>query len=193
MLFYCKFNCYFRYENKGVQWMKSKPSLPPGLYVEEEDAHPFPEYTTPTTAANTSTTSSLPPGLSKAAKKNLKRKEKKKQQKSQDGASTADQLSNSLEQVSLSNSSSTSQASTQKQNSQAGASSQQRMEAQGTQSESAKKLRNLRKKLKQIDDIQAKLDSGEIAKLEKEQVEKLSKRQEIVDEIEDLVFELSDV
>ena len=51
------------YENRGVQWLKSKPSLPPGLNLELADQ----------------TTSLSATGLSKTAKKNLKKKEKKKQ------------------------------------------------------------------------------------------------------------------
>lgn len=50
------------YENQGVQWLKSKPSLPPGLSIDN--------------TVNSKDTNVL----SKSAKKNLKRKEKRKLQ-----------------------------------------------------------------------------------------------------------------
>ncbi|KAJ8314263.1 hypothetical protein KUTeg_008824 [Tegillarca granosa] len=52
------------YENKGVQWLKSKPDLPPGLCIDQTEKEKPKDLT----------------GMSKSAKKNAKRKEKKKQQ-----------------------------------------------------------------------------------------------------------------
>lgn len=63
------------YENQGVQWLKSKPSLPPGLSIDN--------------TVNSKDTNVL----SKSAKKNLKRKEKRKVQgedSADDGNQTKD-------------------------------------------------------------------------------------------------------
>lgn len=49
-----------------------------------------------------------------------------------------------------------------------------------------KRLKNLKKKLKQIEELQSKIDSGEIAKPELTQLEKLKKKNETEKEIEEL-------
>ena len=67
-----------RYENKGVQWLKSKPTGPIGL-VAADTARNDTERTTSKLASATETASPTVP-LSKSAKKNQKRREKKKQQ-----------------------------------------------------------------------------------------------------------------
>lgn len=48
--------------------------------------------------------------------------------------------------------------------------------------DTAKKVKNLRKKLKQIDELQRKLDSG--MKLDPDQMKKLKKRNEILEELQ---------
>lgn len=53
-----------------------------------------------------------------------------------------------------------------------------------------KRIKNLRKKLKQINELQARIDSGELKKPEAEQLVKLSKKEEIEKEIEDLKAQL---
>lgn len=148
-----------------MQWLKSKPSLPPGLHLDESEEK-----------AKESSAS----GQSKSAKKNKKRKEKKKEQK-QSEAFTIEEVTDSFEKVSMSAKSS------------CGLGSQPVISGEGAHTDSSKRLRNLRKKLNQIDELQAKVNAGEITKLEKEQEEKLARRQEVVDEIEDLVSELSHV
>jgi len=55
-----------------------------------------------------------------------------------------------------------------------------------------KKLKNLRKKLRQIEELQTKIDSGEITKPEANQLEKLAKRNEIEEEINILVKDLGE-
>ena len=61
------------------------------------------------------------------------------------------------------------------------------------QQEMQKKLRNLKKKLKQIDDLKAKIDSGQIEKPEKEQLQKVAKRDSVLQEIEDLELDMMDI
>ncbi|XP_033761643.1 partner of Y14 and mago-like [Pecten maximus] len=66
----CRDHIVLRYENRGVQWLKSsRSSLPPGLNP------------TDVTPKDKDTLQADPfAGMSKAAKKNAKRTEKKKQQ-----------------------------------------------------------------------------------------------------------------
>lgn len=148
------------YENKGVQWMKSRPTLPPGLNpaeletVKKSDSQP----------------------MSKSAKKNAKRKEKKKQhqQSTPEGTGPSEvSISQTLARTKLSEDSI--------------------KEAQANDKAAIeKKIRNLKKKLKQVDDLKTKIDSGEVKNPEKEQLAKIERRQELVDEIEYLELDLED-
>lgn len=54
-----------------------------------------------------------------------------------------------------------------------------------------KKLKSLRKKLTDIDQLQKRIETGELEKPEKNQLEKISRRCEIVDEINELEKEIS--
>ena len=47
----------------------------------------------------------------------------------------------------------------------------------------AKKLRNLKKKLRDIESLEAKLESGEITSPEPEQLEKIGRKKEVMTEI----------
>ncbi len=47
----------------------------------------------------------------------------------------------------------------------------------------AKKLRNLRKKLRDIETLEAKLQSGEIAAPEQEQLDKVARKPDVMNEI----------
>lgn len=156
---FCVF--FSSYENKGVQWMKSKPTLPPGLYIEETKNNNVVENKTP---------------MSKSAKKNAKRKEKKKHKDTHD--EMINEATDLMEDAKLNSEE-----------------SKPFTDAPATDGNSqdtdiTKKLRNLRKKLKQIQQLEAKLDSGEVTELTKEQFEKVAKKQLIEDEIEDLESEL---
>lgn len=148
------------YENKGVQWMKSRPTLPPGLNPAELETIKKSE--------------SQP--MSKSAKKNAKRKEKKKQhqQSAPEGTGPSEvSISQTLARTKLSEDSV--------------------KEAQANDKAAIeKKIRNLKKKLKQVDDLKTKIDSGEIKNPEKEQLAKIERRQELVDEIENLELDLED-
>ena len=147
--------------------MKSKSSLPPGLNPNE-----VAEKKQDDTA-----------GLSKSAKKNLKRKEKKKHQ--EQGQST-DQITNSLAKASITPSQSEQKAK-QTPPSNGGTESFD-IDKAGIE----KKIRNLKKKLKQIEDLEAKIKSGELKEPQKEQLEKISKKSSILAEIEHLELDLVD-
>lgn len=114
--------------------------------------------------------------MSKSAKKNAKRKEKKKhhQQSAPEGTGPSEvSISQTLARTKLSEDSV--------------------KEAQANDKAAIeKKIRNLKKKLKQVDDLKTKIDSGEIKNPEKEQLAKIERRQELVDEIENLELDLED-
>ncbi|XP_062589303.1 partner of Y14 and mago-like [Saccostrea cucullata] len=148
------------YENRGVQWMKSRPTLPPGLNPEDVEA---------------SKKSDSQP-MSKSAKKNAKRKEKKKHQQESGAGGRGESVETVTAMLAASKIPDASQ-------NEAPPSDKAAIE---------KKLRNLKKKLKQVDDLKAKIDSGELKNPEKEQLAKVAKRQELVDEIEDLELDLED-
>lgn len=52
--------------------------------------------------------------------------------------------------------------------------------------EISKKLKKLRKKLREIEEIESRINSGGLAKPEKDQLEKISKKGEILNEIQEL-------
>lgn len=114
--------------------------------------------------------------MSKSAKKNAKRKEKKKQhqQSAPEGTGPSEvSISQTLARTKLSEDSVKEALANDK-------------------AAIEKKIRNLKKKLKQVDDLKTKIDSGEIKNPEKEQLAKIERRQELVDEIENLELDLED-
>jgi partner of Y14 and mago protein len=60
------------------------------------------------------------------------------------------------------------------------------MTATTESSDPKKKLRNLKKKLNDIESLQSRLDSGELKNPEPEQLEKLKRRSQIESEIQEL-------
>ncbi|XP_048218350.1 partner of Y14 and mago isoform X3 [Perognathus longimembris pacificus] len=155
------------YENKYVKFFKSKPELPPGL---------SPEATTPVTP-------SRPEGgeasLSKTAKRNLKRKEKRRQQQEK---GEAEALSRTLEKVSLGE---TVQLPSALQISQAAPTAALDPDLAAT-TEKAKKIKSLKKKLRQVEELQQRIQAGEVSQPSKEQLEKLARRRALEEELEDL-------
>lgn len=157
----------FRYENKYVKFFKSKPDLPPGLNAapakQQQRVH--------------GSGDSDGAGLSKSAKRNMKRKEKKKQQQQQgqDGEEDADveSISNAVESVSIAqDKESVNEAAPPSGDSAA--------------SEKAKKIKNLKKKLRQVEELKQKVDSGEIKQPTKDQLEKLGRAKALEEELEEL-------
>ena len=150
-----------RFETKGNLWLKNQPTGPVGLHIDEKQQSES--------------------AMSKAAKKNAKRKEKKKQQRNDD-SDTGAMLSPS-----------------DRQNKPAPPSDTDRVKSAGTtcdplkeaDRDATKRLRNLRKKLKQIDDIKKRIDSGELKNPEKDQLEKVSRRQVVADELDELMQNLN--
>jgi partner of Y14 and mago protein len=56
-----------------------------------------------------------------------------------------------------------------------------------------KRLRNLKKRLKEIDDLEKRIQSGELTAPEKEQLEKLKRKDEVEEEIEELEKQIADL
>ncbi|XP_035701186.1 partner of Y14 and mago isoform X2 [Folsomia candida] len=57
----------------------------------------------------------------------------------------------------------------------------------------SKRLRNLKKRLKEIEDLEKRIASGELTAPEKEQLEKLKRKDEVEDEIEDLERQIANL
>lgn len=161
------------YENKYVKFFKSKPDLPPGM-SQSEAAPPKQQQKIPGCVDNDTA------GLSKSAKRNMKRKEKRKQQQHQgpDGDADVESVSDAVENVSISD---------------GGESSDKTAAAVSVSSaddssaaEKAKKIKNLKKKLRQVEDLQQKVNSGEIKELTKDQSEKLGRAKALQDELQQL-------
>ncbi|CAK6963793.1 partner of Y14 and mago [Scomber scombrus] len=156
------------YENKYVKFFKGKPDLPPGLnQADAASPKQIPGCVDSETA-----------GLSKAAKRNMKRKEKRKQQQPQgpDGDADVESVSEAVENVSISD----------------GGESSDKAAAISVSSpdespaEKAKKIKNLKKKLRQVEDLQQKMDSGEIKEPTKDQLEKLGRAEALQAELQQL-------
>ncbi|XP_042305436.1 partner of Y14 and mago isoform X2 [Sceloporus undulatus] len=172
------------YENKYVKFFKSKPELPPGLN---------PEVNTLTTKQAPKGPESGEVGLSKTAKRNLKRKEKRKQQQEKGERDTED-LIQSLEKTTLSatpGSSGDAKSAVPTGNTRPPAGSGDASSAAATAMlEKNKKIKNLKKKLRQVEELQARIDSGEIKQPTKEQLDKLARRKALEEELEDLELDL---
>ncbi|XP_065275736.1 partner of Y14 and mago isoform X2 [Emys orbicularis] len=163
------------YENKYVKFFKSKPDLPPGLSP-EANVQPGKQAT----KAECGET-----GLSKTAKRNLKRKEKRKQEK---GERETDELIQSLEKATLLGGSSRDGKSALQQQQACGGTALG--DGDSSASEKTKKMKNLKKKLRQVEELQQRLDCGEIKQPTKEQLEKLARRKALEEELEDLELDL---
>lgn len=166
------------YENKYVKFFKSKPDLPPGMSP-PESAPPKQQQKIPGCADSDTA------GLSKSAKRNMKRKEKRKQQQQQgqdgdgDGDVDVDSVSDAVENVSIS-------ASGESSNKTAAPVSVSAADDSTAAAEKAKKIKNLKKKLRQVEELQQKVDSGEIKEPTKDQLEKLGRALALKEELQQL-------
>ncbi|XP_073675508.1 partner of Y14 and mago [Garra rufa] len=159
------------YENKYVKFFKSKPDLPPGM--NPDDAAQARQQQNASGAERQSDTA----GLSKTAKRNMKRKEKRKQHSQQpqepDDDDDAKALSKELDAMKVT-------AEEERRVS----SEPEAADPTAAAAEKAKKVKNLRKKLRQVEELQQKVDSGELKNPSKEQLDKLGRAQALRDELE---------
>ncbi|XP_064155232.1 partner of Y14 and mago [Anguilla rostrata] len=170
------------YENKYVKFFKSKPDLPPGMNPEEA-AQARQQQGALVVAGGGGERESETAGLSKTAKRNMKRKEKRRQQQGQgqdrggaaeDGGVEA--LAAAVEKAELGG---------EEEERREGAPPQADTPADTT-ADRSKKIKNLRKKLRQVEELQQKLDSGEIKQPTKEQLEKLGRGKALQEELQEL-------
>ncbi|NXR66404.1 PYM1 protein, partial [Rhadina sibilatrix] len=163
------------YENKYVKFFRSKPELPPGLNPEPSPTSPSgrPEGSDPT------------PALSKTARRNLKRKEKRKQQQEKDRESSdGDGLSTALEKIALGGGGGGGTAG-EKGGEKSAANAGNCGENPGN-NERSRRIKSLRKKLRQVDELRQRLEGGGIPQPTKEQLEKLGRRKALEEELRGL-------
>lgn len=181
------------YESKGKQWAKNKPTLPPGLDPEEAakaEAKRQKQAGTLNTASpnavnsNTSVNAAgTPHGVSKSAKKNAKRKEKKKEKHSLHLAADEErEIVAVLQNASISDRVKTKPSRTLNASSNSTASA--------AASDPAKRLKNLKKKLREIEGLKEKIANGHVP--DKDQLEKIGRQAELESEMEDLELQLDD-
>lgn len=66
-------------------------------------------------------------------------------------------------------------------------------EAAGDSEAKQKRLRTLRKKLQDVESLEKRIESGQLPNPEKNQLEKIAKKQELIDEIDDIETLLKDL
>ncbi|XP_014674065.1 PREDICTED: partner of Y14 and mago-like [Priapulus caudatus] len=154
------------YETKGRQWVKSRPTGPVGLAPVVKEASP-----------------AAP--MSKNAKKHARRKEKKK--------ITEESVTEQLEVFTIEEPDFGEDPQSKSHNkavkSQPVSSNLRPVPPNSDKGDSAgieKKIKNLKKKIRQIDDLKAKIESGDLSVPDPDQINKVEKRSEFVDELEDL-------
>ncbi|KAG9333969.1 hypothetical protein JZ751_009285 [Albula glossodonta] len=173
------------YENKYVKFFKSKPDLPPGMSPEDAaQARQRVAQSAASGGAGGGEREGETAGLSKTAKRNMKRKEKRRQQQQgQDGAGAAaedgmERLAAAMEKAEIGE-----QGGEERPD---GALPQAPTEVPDAPADKAKKIKNLRKKLRQVEELQQKLDCGEIKQPTKEQLEKLGRAAALQEELLEL-------
>ncbi|KFP05983.1 Partner of Y14 and mago, partial [Calypte anna] len=153
------------YENKYVKFFRSKPELPPGLSPEAAGVPSGKGGEGPE------------PGLSRTAKRNLKRKEKRKQEKCE---REAEGLSAGVGKLRLG----------EEKKEGNGEKNPPPTPQEGTQnpgegSEKVRKVKNLRKKLRQVEELGRRVEEGKVQP-SPEQREKLERRRALEEELREL-------
>ncbi|XP_064590800.1 partner of Y14 and mago [Zonotrichia leucophrys gambelii] len=174
------------YENKYVKFFRSKPELPPGLNPEAAAPSP-PGRGTPGRPDGGGCDPS--PTLSKSARRNLKRKEKRKQQQEKDRENHGDGLSQELEKINLggggggdSGGSSGTPSGSAPVPSPGSAPVPSPGSAPGS-SERGRRMKSLRKKLRQVQELQQRLEQGALPEPSREQLDKLARRRALEEEL----------
>lgn len=165
------------YENKYVKFFKSKPDLPPGM--NPEDAAVARQQQQVSSATDKQSDAA---GLSKTAKRNMKRKEKRKQQNQNHQETSEEVLTKDMDGLEIS--------AEEKRVSPDPNLDPVSADTSAAAAEKAKKIKNLRKKLRQVEELQQKLDSGELKNPSKEQLDKLGRAQALQEELEILERDL---
>ncbi|KAK4291260.1 hypothetical protein Pmani_035900 [Petrolisthes manimaculis] len=154
------------YESKGKQWAKSRPDHPIGLAPDDVAA---------AKARKQASTDMGIPGLAVTTKSGgMSKSQKKKAAKKKAAAAAADtEINKMLEDTHVSN------------NTNADA-------KQPVATDSTKRLRNLKKKLRDIEKLETQIKSGELKKPGKDQLEKIKRKSDVMQQIEELEEELEE-
>nr|CAG4643649.1 EOG090X0KVN [Ilyocryptus agilis] len=155
------------YESKGKQWVKSQPTYPIGMNPALVAAS--------AAAANKKNKDDKPsiPGLPPTAASTKKKKKKPKVD-----ASEATQVASKLACFTIEEPKFEVQTKTEN------------AECPSL-SDPAKRLKNVKKKLRDIEALEAKINSGELKKPEKDQLDKIKRKSEVLREIEELEMTVS--
>lgn len=167
------------YENKFVKFFKSKPDLPPGMSPEDTSHAKQPQQQRIPGCGDRENEVA---GLSKTAKRNIKRKEKRKLQHGQDGNVDVESVIDAVENMAITEGGDNKKPLCDTASPHAGASD----DPITASAEKAKKIKNLKKKLRQVEELQQKMDSGEIKQPTKEQLEKIGRAIALQDELQQL-------
>lgn len=168
----------FSYESLGKQFSKNKPQYPPGMSAEFFAAH---------RAKVDAETKKLIPGLvvtDEPKKKKKKNKTKTVQSLANDLAVTT--ISEPGDKPKNQTSNQKMQKIQSKKSTKAQATPPTRQDSQSHLSDSMKRLKNLRKKLREIELLESKIQNGDIKKPEKEILDKIDRKNDIKDEIKTL-------
>ena len=124
--------------------------------------------------------------MSRAQKKNARKKQKRKEKKATELAFEIEEVTDDLEHVSISEPATTKNGSdsTKAISTKSGEGT---AIASKTDVDVTKRVRTLRKKLKQIEELEARIASGDIQKPDQDQLSKIAKKQEFLDEISELI------
>lgn len=123
--------------------------------------------------------------LTKAQKKNLRKKQKRKEQKASQVAFVIEEVTSAIEQVTIESSDQTSDAAAPVDTSVHVSIPQESTKHEEEHDRDVlKKVRTLRKKLKQIEELEARIASGEIHKPDSDQLNKIAKKEAFLEELE---------
>ncbi|XP_033219654.1 partner of Y14 and mago isoform X2 [Belonocnema kinseyi] len=166
------------YESKGKQFVKNKPTYPVGLPPEFIAAH----------KAKKEAQSAKAAGAALIVQSDAAKKKKKKKSKSKSKSTNSDKLTEEMEKTRISepevgkqfaNTSESAKINKSENSKEADGKSEQAVDP-------AKRLKNLKKKLREIETLELKIKGGEIKHPIKEMLDKVSKKALIRKEIEEL-------
>ncbi|KAK3859924.1 hypothetical protein Pcinc_033992 [Petrolisthes cinctipes] len=155
------------YESKGKQWAKSRPDHPIGLAPDDVAASKARQQASTDMGIPGLAVTTKPGGMSKSQKKKAAKK------KAAAAAAADTEINKMLEDTHVSNNTN----------------------ADGKQpvaTDSAKRLRNLKKKLRDIEKLETQIKSGELKKPGKDQLEKIKRKSDVMQQIEELEEELEE-
>lgn len=162
------------YESKGKQFTKNQPSYPVGM---------SPEYVAAHKAKKEAQAAKLSPIPGLVIQNDAKKKKKKNKSKSVD-AVTEDLAKSTISHAENGKQGNLNISKTQLPASPAGLENSGSVSSQSI--DPVKRLKNLRKKLREIETLEQKIKGGELKNPEKEMLDKVSRKSEILDEIEQI-------